>query len=109
MLKLLPQVKISKAIVAHLLAIPLVAAATVAQSWLVTHFPGLPDFTKQQIADESYVSALAFAGVGLHYLKGAREWQKLEAEGVILDEDPAASGQKKLVATRPSGAVQTGV
>jgi hypothetical protein len=86
--------KINSAKVAHVVAaIVFVPVATWVNAYVVKHFPGMPHFTSQQIADESYVAALAAAGLALHYLKGLKEWQKLEATGIIADEDPATSGR----------------
>lgn len=82
--------KISKAQVGHALAgLVLIPAATAVSAWLLKHFPGLPHFSAEQIAIGAYGVGAAAAGLALHYLKGLREWQKLEAEGLIAVDEVA--------------------
>lgn len=81
--------KISKAQVAHLISVPIVAVLTVGTAWLAKHFPGLPPLSNEIVAGAGLLVGTFAAGVALHYLKGLREWEVLEAEGVISTTDEA--------------------
>lgn len=80
--------KISKAILGHIIAAPLVALVTVGAAWLAKHFPGLPALNNEQVGAAGLAVGTAAAGFALHYLKGLREWQLLEAQGIIDTSEP---------------------
>lgn len=87
--------KISKAQIAHLISVPLVAVLTVGTAWLAKHFPGLPPLSNEIVAAAGLAVGTFAAATALHYLKGLREWQRLEGEGVIsvdeTTEQPAST------------------
>lgn len=90
--------KISKAMVAHLIAAPIVLGITVGSAWVAKHFPGLPHLNNEQIAGAGLLVGTAAAAFALHYLKGLREWQRLEAEGIIEVGEGEAQPEKALAA-----------
>lgn len=97
--------KISKAIVAHVIAVPLVAVLTVGSAWLAKHFPGLPHLNNEEVAGAGLLLGTTAAGVALHYLKGLREWERLEGEGIIEveGEAPEAPLTAEEIPTAPTG------
>jgi hypothetical protein len=77
-------VTISKAqILSALSGLIFVPAGAFVSAWTAKHMPGLPHFSAEEITGVMVAGAGAAFGVALHYLKGLREWEKLEAEGFI--------------------------
>lgn len=81
--------KFSKAQLAHFISVPIVAGFTAGGAWLAKHFPGLPHLSNELVSGAGLTIGLFAAGVALHYLKGLREWERLEGEGEIVVEDEA--------------------
>lgn len=75
---------ISKAqILSTLSAVVFVPLGAFVSAWSAKNMPGLPIFSAEEITGVMVAGAGAAFGIALHYLKGLREWEKLEAEGVI--------------------------
>jgi hypothetical protein len=79
--------RISKAQIAHLISVPLVIGITEGSAWLAKHFPGAPKVPADFAQAVGAGIGIFAAGVALHYLKGLREWERLEGEGVIKVEE----------------------
>ncbi len=75
---------ISKAqILSVLSAVIFVPAGAFVSAWSAKNLPGLPTFSATEITGVMVAGAGSAFGIALHYLKGLREWEKLEAEGII--------------------------
>lgn len=75
---------ISKAqILSALSGLVFVPLGAFVSAWSAKHLPGLPYFSAEEVTGWAAAGASAAFGFALHYLKGLREWEKLEAEGQI--------------------------
>lgn len=52
-------------------------------AWSAKNLPGLPHFSAEELTGVATAGAGAAFGIALHYLKGLREWERLEAQGEI--------------------------